>query len=206
MSPQEIRYAKISIFIGIFGLIIAFLAWIHPFAPSSEPSGTSEATASSARTGQSLEPDPSKPPVNLQHSDENHSSSSGAPPKEEGTTGLNRNGEESTKPHTDRHGSAKPTRSCDSPEIASLRPGVPVKVASALAVLSVKTAQEGSEPFLTLGIASDRDTLAKPVYGAPVRYRFATSRGAYFVNVTSADLTDGSMTVQVGCETKENMP
>jgi hypothetical protein len=65
-----------------------------------------------------------------------------------------------------------------------------------------------TEPYLTLDIASasDRDVLTKAVLGAPVRYLFATSRGAYFVNVTDIDLKDGVMTVQVGCEAKESTP
>ena len=63
-----------------------------------------------------------------------------------------------------------------------------------------------AEPYLTLSIASDRDTLTRAVLGAPVSYSFATSRGAYFVNVTDIDLKDGVMNVQVGCEAKESTP
>ena len=99
---------------------------------------------------------------------------------------------------------ALPARVCEEPETATLRPGVPVRVASGLAVLSVRTAREGSESYLTLGIASDRDTLAQAVLGAPVQFHFQTSRGAYFVNIVEADLVVGAITVQVGCEAKEN--
>lgn len=70
----------------------------------------------------------------------------------------------------------------------------------------MKTAREGSEPYLTLGIASDRDTLTKAVLGAPARFHFKTSLGTYFVNVAEADLAVGAMTVQVGCEAEENTP
>jgi hypothetical protein len=96
--------------------------------------------------------------------------------------------------------SSKTIPKCNSPETVTLRPGAPAKVASGLAVLSVRTAHEGSELYLTLGIASDRDTLAEAVLGAPARFHFKTSRGTYFVNVAEADLAVGSMTVQVGCE------
>jgi hypothetical protein len=121
----------------------------------------------------------------------------------EGTSGAG--GEGGSQRHTDQPNTVQPTRDC-APEIATLQPGVPAKVASGLAVLSVKTVREGSEPYLTLSIASDLNTLAKSVLGAPVRYRFTTSRGDYFVNVTDADLATGAMTIQVGCETKEKTP
>jgi hypothetical protein len=108
--------------------------------------------------------------------------------------------------HTDRHTPAKPTRACDLPETATLHPGTPARVAAGLAVLSVRTAREGSEPYLTLGITSDRDTLAEAVLGAPARFNFKTSLGTYFVNVSEADLAVGTMTVQVGCQAEVNKP
>src|SRR5215218_7282517 len=188
MSPQEIRYAKIGVAIGVIGLILTFLNWVHPFAPGSKVSGTGETTTSSETSVQPPGPQPGKPPV------------------EDVVVDLPREGEGGLRPHTRPLNPATPTRACDMPETASLRPGVPAQMASGLAVLSVKTAQEGSEPYLTLGIASDRDTLTRAVLGAPVSYHFATSRGAYFVNVTDIDLKDGVMTVQVGCEAKESKP
>ena len=173
MSPQEGRFTKIAAIAGVIGLVIAFLAWIYPFAPRSDASATAtgRTTASSEPPAQpSPGPTPFKPPVHPQ---------------------LN---------------PAKPSRACDAPETATLRPGAPARVASGLAVLSVKTAREGSEPYLTLGIVSDRDTLTQAVLGAPARFHFKTSLGAYFVNVAEADLAAGATTVQVGCEAEGNTP
>ena len=173
-SPQEGLYTKIGAIAVLIGLVIAFLAWIHPFAATSEPPA---------------QPTPAQPtpaqPTPVQ-------------PTPVQTTPA--------QTHTDPLNPAKPTRACHVPEIASLRPGAPAKVASGLAVLSVKSAREGSQSYLTLGIASDRDTLAEAVLGAPARFHFKTSLGAYFVNVAEADLAAGAMTVQVGCEAEGNTP
>ncbi len=148
MSPQESLYAKITVVIGVIGIVVAVLAWIHPFAPRSNVSGAGETATSSELPAQPPGPQSDKPPVDLP--------GPGVP--EEVAIGLTSEGKGGARQNTDRLNPAKPPRACDSPEIASLRPGAPAQVASGLAVLSVKTAREGSEPYLTLGIASDRDT------------------------------------------------
>jgi hypothetical protein len=209
MSPQEGRYTKIAAIAGVIGLVIAFLAWIHPFAPRSDASAADmgKTMKSSESTAQPPGPNHFEPPGHPQSSADGHTSDSGQPPTAGVSgAGLTSGGKSGAQLHTDQPNPTRPTHDCGTPEIATLRPGAPVKVASGLAVLSVKAAREGSEPYLLLSIASDRDTLVKSVLGVPVRYRFATSRGDYFVNVTDADLTSDAMTVQVGCEAKENMP
>ncbi|MGH3629123.1 MAG: hypothetical protein ACRDRL_17005 [Sciscionella sp.] len=208
-SPQEGRYTKIAAIAGVIALVIAFLAWIHPFAPRSDASAADagRATKTSESSAQPPGSNHLDPPLHPQNSADSHTSDSGqTPPAGVSDAGLTNGGEGGAQFHTDQIDPAKPTRVCSAPEVATLRPGAPATVASGLAVLSVKTAQEGSEPYLSLSIASDRDTLAKSVLGAPVRYRFATSRGEYFVNVTDADLATGAMTIQVGCEAKEKRP
>lgn len=191
MSPQEGLY-KIAAIAGIVGPVIAFLAWIHPFAPRSEsPAADTRKTTTASDHHES--------------SDEGRPSGSGKQSTngDSGTTVTS--GEEGrAQRHSDQLEPAKPTHVCEAPETATLRPGDPVRVASGLAVLSVRTAREGSESYLTLGIASDRDTLTEAVLGAPAQFHFNTSRGAYFVNVAEADLATGAITVQVGCEAKEN--
>jgi hypothetical protein len=205
MSPQEGLYTKIAAIAGVVGLFIAFLAWIHPFAPRSDTPA-----ADTGKTTSSEPPVPSIPgakplePVHHESSDESRLTDSGKP-SADGASGAVLNGEDGrAQPHSDLLDLAKPTRVCDAPETAILRPGVPARVASGLAVLSVKTAREGSESYLTLSIASDRGTLAEAVLGAPARFHFKTSRGAYFVNVEEADLAVGAITVEVGCEAKES--
>jgi len=202
MSPQEGRYTKIAAVAAVIALVIAFLAWIHPFAPPSNVSpvepGKTLPPSSESPASPSPELKPSDPPV-LQPLDSREPSTAGV-----SGTGLTSGIEDVARPHIKGVNPVEPTRSCGAPEIATLRPGAPAKVASGLAVLSVKAAREGSEPYITLGIASDRDTLTEAVLGASGHYRFATSRGAYFVNVTDVDLAAGTMTVQVGCEAKEN--
>lgn len=206
MSPQESLYAKITVVIGVIGIVVALLAWLHPFAPRSSATGMVETTTSLEPSVQPLDPHPSKSPVSPQNPGESHPPDPGKPPSEEIPADSTSKVIGGAQPHTARPDPAKPTRACNVPETATVRPGAPAQVASGLAVLSVRTAREGSEPYLMLGIASDRDALTKAVLGAPVRYLFATSRGAYFANVTDVDLKDGVMTVQVGCEAKESTP
>jgi hypothetical protein len=203
MSPQEGRYTKVAAMAGVIGLVIAFLAWIHPFAPRSEASASDmgKMATSSEPTAQTPQP----PLLTSDHfgtgSDSNQHAASGstsAKPEPGGKVQGDDSG--------NSRGFRRSIQSCGVPDVATLRPGAPAKMASGLAVLSVKTAREGSEPYVTLSVTSDRDTLSKAILGAPVRYRFATSRGAYFVNVTDVDLADGAVTVQVGCEAKENTP
>lgn len=205
MSPQEGLYTKIAAIAGVVGLFIAFLAWIHPFAPRSDtPAADTGKTTSSEPPVQPILGVKPLEPVHHESSDESRPSDSGKPSTDEASSAA-LNGEDGrAQLHSDLLDLAKPTRVCEAPETAILRPGVPVRVASGLAVLSVKTAREGSESYLTLGIASDRDTLAEAVLGAPTQFHFKTSRGAYFVNVVEADLAVGAVTVQVGCEAKEN--
>ena len=106
----------------------------------------------------------------------------------------------------DHPGSLLVRTSCGASVIANLRPGAPAQVASGLVVLSVTTGRMGSETYLTLGLTSDRNTLAEAVFGAPARYRIETSAGPYFVNVIAADLETGALTVQVGCEEELKTP
>jgi len=206
MSPQESLYAKITVVIGVISIVVAVLAWLHPFAPRSNATGTGETTTSHESSVPPVDPQPVKPPINPQNGGESHPPDPERSSSKEVSVDSTSEVREAAKPHPARPDPAKLSRACDAPETATVRPGAPAKVASGLAVLSVKTAREGSEPYLTLGIASDRDTFTKAVLGAPVRYRFATSRGDFFVNVTDIDLKDGVMTVQVGCESKESMP
>ena len=88
-------------------------------------------------------------------------------------------------------------------ESVALKPGLPVQVASSTAVLSARIDRVGSEAFMTLGIASDRETRKEAVLGAPVRYTFKTSQGNFFINVIDLDLAAELLTVQVGCEISE---
>lgn len=210
ISPQEGRYTKIAAIAGVIGLVIAFLAYIHPLPQHSDAPATGAETPSvpSEPPGQPTTPGAhhSEPPGDPQSPGQSHTSDPGQPTEEPFDSGLPSRGEGGAQLHTNRLTGTKPTRACGAPEVVTLRPGAPATVASGLAVLSVKTVREGSEPYLTLSIASDLNTLAKSVLGAPVRYRFTTSRGDYFVNVTDADLATGAMTIQVGCETKEKTP
>jgi hypothetical protein len=193
-SPQDVRFTKIGaiatvigVVLTLIGLVIAFLSWRHPVAPSAVAAGTAQ--SSEPPTSPPPRPTPvEQPPVKI----------SGVTLANEGARGG--------EPHTALPHREKPTRACDRPETATLHPGSAARVASGLAVLSVKKAHEGSEPYLTLGISSDRDTLAEAVLGAPTRYHFKTSLGTYFVNVSEADLAVGAMTVQVGCEAEGNTP
>jgi len=93
-----------------------------------------------------------------------------------------------------------PQRSCRPPKPLPLSEGSPVKVASSLATLAVAPGRIGTETFLTLGISSDREARSEVVLGAPQHYRFQTSLGNYFVNVTELDLATNTMIVEVGCE------
>lgn len=202
-SPQEGRFAKISAIAAVVALVLGYLAWQYPKQPLPDPAGpleTSEVPQSTDFADEhSGDRDGTHPPPTSDYSrtdsDSNHDAGAG---------GSSAKPEDGGKGKEDGPGGSP--GSCGVPEIATVRPGAPAKVASGLAVLSVKTAREGSEPYLTLGIASDRDTFAEAVLGAPVGYRFATSRGTYFVNVIDIDLAAGSITVQVGCQAKENTP
>jgi hypothetical protein len=185
--PQESRSAKISALAAVAAVVVGYLTWQYPKQSRS---------------------DQAEPPaaVEIHQGPDVDSPASGAG----NGTPTPSTPENDGKPKGDdlqvSRGPGSSTPACGTPEIATLGPGEPARVASGLAVLSAKAAREGSEPYVTLGIASDRDTLAEAVLGAPVRYRFTTSRGAYFVNVMDVDLTAGTMTVQVGCETKETTP
>ena len=184
-SPQESRFTKttvvISLVIAFLTLVIGFLTWRYPFAPRPETSAADTGTTTTTISEPPVQPSPESPPFE-----------SPVPSR--------------AQPPTDPPALAKPARACDALETATLRPGAPAPVASGLAVLSVKTAREGSEPYLTLTIASDRGALAEAVLGAPARFHFKTSLGSYFVNVLEADLAAGDMTVQVGCEPEGNTP
>jgi hypothetical protein len=208
-SPQERRIVAI---VSVIGVVIAFLAWIHPFAPRPSPwadVNTGITTTSSEPLAELPSgPNPIEPPVHSQNSDnESHLLNSEEPPTK-GTSGagLTSGGEGGAQPHINRFNLPKPKRACDTPETATLRPGNPARVASGLAILSVRMAREGSEPYLTLSITSDRDTLAGAVLDAPAQFHFKTSLGTYFVNVSEVDLAVGAMNVQVGCEAEGNTP
>jgi hypothetical protein len=203
--PQESRYGKINAIAAVVALILGYLAWQYPMQSRSNPAGppeTSEVHQGTDFANRNGTPTPPPPASNYSgtDSDSNHDAASGGSAKPE-DEGKGKGDEPGSSPSFRRS-----MQACGVPEIATLRPGAPAKVASGLAILSVKAAREGSEPYLTLGIASDRDTVAEAVLGAPMRYRFATSRGTYFVDVIDIDLAAGSMTVQVGCPAKENTP
>jgi|SRR5215213_9944984 len=214
--PQEGRYTKISAIAGVISLVIGFIALVATFLdPRPNPStvdaeSTTITMTSEPPAQQSLAPNSIELPVSPQSSqspDESHPSNSRLPPMEDvSSTGLSSGEEGGSQPPTDPPALAKPTRACDALETATLRTGTPTRVASGLAVLSVRTAREGSEAYLTLTITSDRGALVKAVLGAPARFHFKTSLGSYFVNVAEADLAAGDMTVQVGCEPEENTP
>jgi len=203
-SPQEGRYAKISAIAAVVALVLGYLAWQYP-KHLPDPVGPPETAEVHQRTDfaddHSGDRDDTPPPPASDYSrtdadaDSNHDAGAGGSSAKLVDGGKEKRDEPRGSPG-----------SCGLPEVANLRPGTPAKVASGLAILSVKTAREGVEPYLTLGIVSDRGAVAIAVLGAPVDYRFATSRGTYFVNVIDIDLAAGTMTVQVGCQAKENAP
>jgi hypothetical protein len=210
-SPQEGRYTKIGAIATVVTLVVGYMAWkyptsshperVHPPEISGVPLNTDfNKPYSGDWSGTPTIPSPTSDPSQTDFDSNSDATSDGSTTKPE-DGGKGKGDDPGGSPDL-----KKSLQACEAPETANLRPGVQAKVASGLAVLSVKMAHEGSEPYLTLGIASDHDTFAEAVLGAPVRLHFKTSRGSYFVNVTDADLTAGTMTVQVGCETKENTP
>jgi hypothetical protein len=209
-SLQEGRDKKIGTVIGVIGLVIAFLAWIHPFAPRSSNISSADLERAPVSSEVPVQPPPVSTPfehsVHPETSSESRPSNSGKP----STEGLSSTGSISgeagdTQPQPETPNLTNPVRACQTPETATLRPGSSARVASGLAVLSVSMAREGSEPYLSLNISSDRDTLTQAVLGVSLDpFRFKTSLGTYFVNVTEADLTVGTMTIQVGCEAEGN--
>jgi hypothetical protein len=120
MSPQEGLYTKIAAIAGVVGLFIAFLAWIHPFAPLSDTPAADTPPVQPIPGAKPLEP-----PAHHESSDESRSSDSGKPSTDGDSGAVLTSGEEGrAQPRSDRLDPAKPTRVCEAPETATLRPGV----------------------------------------------------------------------------------
>jgi len=199
-SSPEGRYTKISALAALVGLVLAYLPWQYPKVSSTssvnpvEEARTSDSTAGAPGPTTDSPGTPGLPPTTEAHKLDSAFDNSDSP----GQPGVSDGDHPPPRPPV---GEESP-RACASIESATLRVGRPAKVASGLASLSISPGRMGSEPFVTLGIRSDRG--AQPqreaVLGAPSHYSFETSRGRFFVDVTEVDFATNTLVVEVGCE------